>query len=130
MDRARRRHDAEVEMLLGAADDSELVDSGGNRLSDCEDNTKDNAEESDSDWEDLGDQNVKENQRNLIPLRRFSRECDTYKQSNRGGAKLANALLKDFGYVTKADKSLLICPSKLRRERERWGQEREEKSWG
>ena len=63
----------------------------------------------------------------MIPLRRFSRECDTYKQSNRGGAKLGNALLKDLGYVTKADQSLLICPSKLRRERERWGQERVEK---
>ena len=37
MDRARKRSDIEVEALLRSANDSELVDSRGNRLSDCED---------------------------------------------------------------------------------------------
>ena len=121
MDRARRRSDVEVERIFGAAGDSELVDSEGNRLSDCESKTDD---VSDSEWEDIVEQSEKNN---MVSLRRFSRECDRTKQSNRGAAKTGNALLKDYGIVTKTDQTLLICPNKLKREREKWGKVRVEK---
>ena len=121
MDKARRKSDMEVEALLGGAVDSELTDSQGNRLSEGEEDTD---EDSESDWEDIDESNSNVNsKRNTLPLRRFSRECDRYKQSNRGAAKLANALLKDIGIVTESDQTLLVCPSKVKRERERWGQE-------
>jgi hypothetical protein len=62
---------------------------------------------------------------NTLKLKNYARECDRYKASNREGAKLANALLKDLKIVTKKDCSRLICPGKLRRERLKWGGELE-----
>ena len=121
METARMKSEMEVQTILAGASDSDLVDSQGNRLSDIETDTE---ADSDSDWED-DEENIPTtvNQRNRVSLRRFSRECDRYKQSNRGAAKLGNALLKDFGVVTQSNQTLLICPSKVKRERERWGQE-------
>ena len=78
----------------------------------------------DDDWEDeeAGDNSNKVvKEYNTIKLRRFSRECDRYKLSDRSAAKVANALLKDLSIVTKEEQKLLICPSKLRRERIKWG---------
>ena len=119
MEKLRRASDMEMEAMDRTADDSNLVDSGGNRLSDFEDEPD---SESDSEWEEVEDQNSNVGKNNTVELRRFSRECDRYKQSNRGAAKIANALLKDFGIVTETDQTLLVCPNKVKREREKWGQ--------
>ena len=45
-----------------------------------------------SEWDEF-EQILLEN--NTLSLRNFSRECDRYKLSNRGAAKLDNALLLD-----------------------------------
>ena len=42
-----------------------------------------------------------------------------YQLSDRAGAAIATSTLQDMGIVTNEDKSLVIDPSKLRRERER-----------
>ena len=76
--------------------------------------------DSDSDWEDIIEDRVT-TEYNMLKLKKFSRECDRYKTSNREGAKLANALLRDLGLVTNKNSSKLICPGKLRRERIKWG---------
>ena len=81
-------------------------------------------QDSDSEWEDIsGDIQVPEY--NTLKLKNFARECDRYKVSNRAGAKIGNALLKDLKLVTKNNWSKLICPGKLRRERLKWGGELE-----
>ena len=54
-------------------------------------------------------------------LKNLARECDRYGVSDRAGAKIANGLLRDLGKVTKDNTTLLICPTRLRREREKWG---------
>ena len=41
--------------------------------------------------------------------------------SDRTGAKIGNGLLKDLGIVNKDNMDKLICPTKLRRERQKWG---------
>ena len=119
LDKARRKSQIEIETWQGAAADVELVDSQGDRLSYGGDDT-----EEDSDDEMVETEGPKFFNYNTVNLRRFSRECDATMTSNRGGAKIANALLKDLGYVTETDQTLLICPSKLKREREKWGKER------
>ena len=101
---------------LDPAPDSELVDSQGDRLS-SEGSDSDDSEESDSEEETHSTIEY-----NTLQLRRFSRECDRYKTSNRAGAKIANGLLKDLAIVTESDKKFLVCPNKLRRERLKWGQ--------
>ena len=100
---------------LDLAPDSELVDSQGDRLS----SEGSNSDDSDSDWEEEAHSTI---EYNTLQLRRFSRECDRYKTSNRAGAKIANGLLKDLSIVTESDKKFLVCPNKLRRERLKWGQ--------
>ena len=60
------------------------------------------SEESDDDFE-------KAPEYNTLKLKNFARECDRYKTSNRAGAKLAYALMKDLGIVTKDNNSKLIC---------------------
>ena len=45
--------------------------------------------------------------------------CERYQLSDRAGAAIATSTLQYMGIVTNEDKSLVIDPSKLRRERER-----------
>ena len=125
LDKQKTRESAD----FGVASDSELIDSQGDRLSEgsggggggsvdeCEDDS-----DIESDWEDIEVANNEVTEYNTLQLRRFSRECDRYKTSNRAGAKVANALLKDLGIVTAVDQKYLVCPNKLRRERIKWGQ--------
>ena len=49
----------------------------------------------------------------------LARMCERYQLSDRAGAAIATSTLQDMGIVTNEDKSLVIDPSKLRRERER-----------
>ena len=49
--------------------------------------------------------------------------CERYQQSDRAGATIATSTLQDMGMVTDEDKSIVIDPSKLRRERERCREE-------
>ena len=70
-------------------------------------------EDVDEDWEDGGKYNT-------LKLKYFAREVDRYQWSDRGAAKVANGLLKDLGLVKKRDTKMLICPAKVRRERQKW----------
>ena len=74
----------------------------------------------DSDWEDI-DENLPKRKYNCMSLKYFARECDRYGISDRAGAKIGNGLLKDMGLVNKEDMEKLICQTKLRRERRKWG---------
>ena len=123
IEKSKEKSESDEKLLFATADDSELVDSQGDRLSQPQDEV-DESDIDDDEWEggvECGGGDVAEY--NTICLPRFSRECDRYKQSNRGGAKLANALLKDLGFITKANLKFLVCPNKLRRERLKWGQQ-------
>ena len=62
---------------------------------------------------------------NTMSLKHFSRECDRYGISDRAGVKIGNGLMKDLGIVKKERTDKLICPSKLRRERAKWGEKME-----
>ena len=76
----------------------------------------------DSDWEDIPEE--KENntrKQNNLELKNFAREVDRYQISDRGAAKVANGLLKDLGLVRPGKTDLLIGPSKVRRQRKKWG---------
>ena len=77
-------------------------------------------EDSDWEWEDEADTEVNR-EYNKTSLKYFSRDCDRYKISDRAAAKLGNALMKDLGLVSRGKTKLLLCPSKVRRERVRWG---------
>ena len=92
-------------------------------LEDEEDNeiSKDTTDDTDTDWEDVEEEQTKSKYYNTISLKNFARECERYGVSNRAGAKIGNGLLRDLGMVKKNNKELLICPSKLRRERKKWG---------
>ena len=82
--------------------------------------------ESDSEeCEGIPQQKIK---RKKLPLPKFAKECDRFKVSNRAGAALANANLKDHGMITKEDTSMMIDHSKLRRERIKAGQLSEKKN--
>ena len=74
-----------------------------------------------SDWEDI--EEVKESTKsyNTLSLKHFASEVDRYCISDRAAAKIGNGLLKDLGIVRKGVTDKLICPSKLRRERAKWG---------
>ena len=83
------------------------------------------------DWEDLPDQESEKadgskSGYNTRQLRYFAMEADRYRVSDRAAAKLGNALLKDLGLVKKGSTHDLLCPSKVRRERKRWGRMLEE----
>ena len=58
------------------------------------------------------------------PLPLLSAECDRYQISNRAGAAIVNAALKDLGVITPHDQHLIIDHSKLRRERLKYRQAR------
>ena len=81
-------------------------------------------EDSDWEWEDEADTEVNR-EYNKTSLKYFSRDCDRYKISDRAAAKLGNALMKDLGVVSRGKTKLLLCPSKVRRERQRWGEVRQ-----
>ena len=55
-------------------------------------------------------------------------ECERYNVSDRTGAKLANALLKDLGIAHVGNSCDLICPTRLRRQRQKWGENQEIKN--
>ena len=80
--------------------------------------------DSEEEWEDIAEPKIK---RKKLSLPKFAKECDRYKVSNRAGAALANAILKDHGMITKEDTSMMIDHSKLRRERIKAGQLSEKK---
>ena len=122
---AKEKSDQEKELLLKKVPLSSIdwgdIDPEEPSLTDSE---EDSDVDSDSEWEDFDD--FKQTpEYNTLKLKNYARECDRYKASNREGAKLANALLKDLKIVTKKDCSRLICPGKLRRERLKWGGELE-----
>lgn len=104
----------------------DLVDSQGERLS--QGLVFDDGDEgkNDSDWEEggvigLGGEGVGEaavREYNTLNLPRFCRELDRYKASNREGAKVGNALLKDLGVVNDKDQQFLLCPVKIMRQDE------------
>ena len=80
----------------------------------------------DSDWEDLDEDASKDQsyrRDTTMSLKHFSMVCDRYLVSDRVGALLANGSLKDLGIVKKSCTAKLICPSKLRRQRKKWGEE-------
>ena len=121
----RAEHEKEILFQKVSADsiDWNEIDADNAASSDSS-SEESSAADSDSDWEDI-DEDTKTPEYNTLKLKNFARECDRYKESNRAGAKLANALLKDLKIVTKQDCSKLICPGKLRRERLKWGGELE-----
>jgi hypothetical protein len=57
---------------------------------------------------------------NTMSLQYFASKCDRYGVSDRAGAKIGR-LLKDMGVVNKHNKDKLNCPTKLWRERKKWG---------
>ena len=105
--KAKEKSDTEKEALLSTVPSNSFNfsdnDSVADNLSESEheDNT-DNDSDNDSDWEDIIEDKI---EYNTLKLKNFSRECDRYKTSNREGAKLANALLRDLGLVTKNNSS-------------------------
>ena len=116
----KEKSDKEIESMfaqvpINAAGDTDIADDMLESGSEVD---------SDSDWEDIEDFE-KTPEYNTLKLKNFARECDRYKTSNREGAKLANAIMKDLKLVTKSDTTMLICPGKLRRERFKWGGELE-----
>ena len=81
----------------------------------------------DEDWEDEDDDEEGRGKYNNLKLKYFAREVDRYQWSDRGAAKVANGLLKDLGLVRKGKTDKLICPAKVRRERQKWGRKEVEK---
>ena len=82
----------------------------------------------DEDWVDIDvdpkgveKNTVKVRKYNTLHLKNFAIECDRYGVPDRAAAKIGNGLLKDLGKVTKDNTSMLICPTRLRRERLKWG---------
>ena len=114
----KAKSDKEIEELFSTVPVEQVYDPGD---SDTVDETGD---DSDSEWEDIEDtialDRVKR-EYNTMSLKQFARECDRYRISDRAGAKIGNGLLKDYGIVKEGSTSKLICPSKLRRERLKWG---------
>ena len=91
------------------------------------DSSSSESDSSEEEWEDIPDTKIK---RKKLSLPKFAKEFDRYKVSNRAGAALANAILKDHGMITKEDTSMMIDHSKLRRERMKAGQMSEKKREG
>ena len=75
----------------------------------------------DSDWEDCDDVEEVTRDYNTMSLKHFAMECERYDVSDRAASKLGNALLKDLGIVRRGDTAKLICPTRLRRQRKKWG---------
>ena len=91
--------------------------------------------EIDSDWEDESDGDSEDEEdsdgegggekekRNTISLEPLARGCDMVKVSDSVGAFLGTCALIAHGLITKEDTSLIIDPSKLRKQRLKFAQE-------
>ena len=113
----KERSDKEIAELFSTVPVEQTYDPGETADSDTVDETGD-----DSEWEDIEDAIMLDKVKyNTMSLKHFARECDRYRISDRAGAKIGNGLLKDHGIVKEGSTSKLICPSKLRRERLKWG---------
>ena len=86
-----------------------------------QEDTVENTGDSDSDWEDCDDVEEVTSEYNTMSLKHFAMECERYDVSDRAASKLGNALLRDLGLVRRGDKAKLICPTRLRRQRKKWG---------
>ena len=83
---------------------------------------EDEKEESDSDWEDLEeDEPTPQPIYNTLSLKHFSMACDRFHVPDRAAAMVGNGLLRDIGYVKKGSPAMLLCKNKVRRQREKWG---------
>ena len=120
---------SEQDQVDAKAPIEDLVDSQGERLSQGL-TLDDESDDEESDWEEGGERgcggengggegDVREY--NTLNLPRFSRDLDRYKVSNRAGAKLGNSLLKDLGVVDERNLQLLLCPTKIVRQRVKHG---------
>jgi hypothetical protein len=98
-------------------DDDDDDNNSDNNGDNNNDNNNDSNSTSSSDEEQLlkCSSATSEQMRFSLPL--LAAECDRYQVSNRAGAALVNAALRDLGLVTADDRYLLIDHSKLRRER-------------
>ena len=115
LEERKRKADEDIEELFtktSLESDDELMDT-------------DVVEDKDEDWEDVVEANYEESGYNTLNLKNFAREVDRYGWSDRGAAKVANGLLKDLGIVKKGKTKMLICPAKVRRERQKWGKRAE-----
>ena len=56
-----------------------------------------------------------------LSLPRSCRELDRYKASNREGAQVSNALLKDLGVVHDKNLQFLLRPARIMRQRMKFG---------
>ena len=122
---AMARMKADQHLVDDKASFDDLVDSQGERLSQGL-VLDDDDDEVDSDWEEggehgLGGGEADLREYNTLNLPRFCRELDRYKASNREGAKVGNALLKDLGVVHDKNLQFLLCPEKIRRQRMKHG---------
>ena len=124
-----KKHQSLEKRKRKAAEDIDKLFTKVNFEDNIENYTEDNetVEDEASEWEDVIDKDEEiENRYNTLKLKNFSRAVDRYQYSDRGAAKVANGLLKDLGLVTKNNTALLIGPSKVRRERQKWGRAMED----
>ena len=105
----------DIEILLNTAPMDNIFEDEDLHSEEIED---DNSK--DSDWEDI-EEDIESEKYNTMSLKNFARECDRYCVSDRSAAKIANGLLKDLKLVKRGNTNMLICPSKVRRERAKWG---------
>ena len=77
----------------------------------------------DDDWEDIDQEGTvqQKGSYNTMCLKHFAKALDRYFVPDRAGALIGNGLLRDLGIVKRGDTTKLICPSKIRRQREKWG---------
>ena len=132
----KEKSDREIELLFSTVAEPVEGGSGTQEVRDSSDSSDDSdSDSSDSEWEDLPDQNKEmldgsKSGYNTVKLKYFSMEADRYKLSDRAAAKIGNGLLKDLGIVQKGHTQKLLCPSKVKRERKRWGKQLEEENRG
>ena len=115
-----QRSQAETdELFLTVPSDDAIIEEYQNSQEQQE--TVDDTDDSDSDWEDYDSVEEVSKKYNTMSLKHFAMECERYDVSDRAASKLANALMRDLGLVRKGDTEKLICPTRLRRQRKKWG---------
>ena len=79
--------------------------------------------DSDEEWEDMEDeeQEKEKERRNCKPLPILSWGCDRFKVPDRLGAFIASWAYADAGMITPENTFHAVDPSKLRRQRLKWG---------
>ena len=79
--------------------------------------------DSDEDWEDMEEEEQEKGKerRNRTPLPILSWGCDRFKVPDRLGAFLASCTLADEGLITPENLFKVVDPTKLRRQRLKWG---------